>query len=325
MVNNTRVTELLGIQYPIIQGGLQGLGKYPLVSAVSNAGGLGLITAGSYPSKIEMIEDIQRTREDTDRPFGVNIAIGIRRPMDEFVEGVIESGVKIVFTSGYSPAKYIDQFKQDGIKVFHVISSVKHAIKAQELGCDGVVAVGFECGGHPGVNEISSKILLKQVLQSVDIPVIAAGGFTDGEGLVSALALGAEGIQMGTRFVMTHECPLHPDVKDILLKANSTDTTIIKRSIGKPNRVYNSLTAQKVIELEHSGAQVNELLPYIGGEAYQNLIDLGDINSGVISLGQGIGSIDKIISAEQVIKNTMKEAEKTLERLISLRQSFLLK
>jgi len=309
----TEITKLLGIKFPIIQGGLQGLGKEPLVSAVSEAGGLGLITAGSFPSKKEMQEDIERVRANTDKPFGVNIAIGIRKPMDEYVEGVIESGVKIVFTSGYSPAKYMDQLKTAGIKVIHVVPSVKFAKKAEELGCDGVVIVGYECGGHPGVDEVTSMILIPEVVKAVKIPVIAAGGFKDGQGLLSALSLGAQGIQMGTRFVMSKESPLPNLIKEQLINAKLNDTVMVKRSINKPNRVYKNKAALQTLELEKSGASIDQLLPLIGGEAYKKLLETADIDAGILSIGQVIGRIDDCPSVKEIIDSILNEADQTLK------------
>lgn len=311
----TGITKLLGIKYPIIQGGLQGLGREPLVSAVSEAGALGLITAGTYSTKREMINDIELVRKRTNKPFGVNLAIGIRKPMDEYVEGVIESGINIVFTSGYSPAKFMDPLKKAGVKVIHVVPSVKYAKKAEELGCDGVVIVGYECGGHPGADEVTSLVLIPKVVESVNIPVIAGGGFADGKGLVAALSLGAEGIQMGTRFVMSRESPLPENIKNHLKKASLNDTLIIKRSINKPNRVYKNEAALKVLELEDRNAKIEELLPIIGGEAYRKLIQEGDINAGILSIGQVIGRINQFPSVKEIIEDIVIEAESVMKKI----------
>lgn len=315
MMFKTAVTELLAIEYPIIQGGLQGLGIEPLVSAVSEAGGLGLLTAGSYASTKEFYQDIEMVRKKTTKPFGVNLALGIRRPMDEFVEAVVNAEVGIVFTSGYSPVQYMEQFKQAGITVVHVVPSVKFAKKAEELGCDAVVIVGFECGGHPGLDEVSTLSLVPQVVEAVKIPVIAAGGLTDGKGLVTALALGAGAVQMGTRFVMTKECPLPEAIKTKLLRAGTSDTVIIKRSINKPNRVYNNAAAKSVLELERKGASINELMPYIGGEAYQKMLSTGNSEIGILSIGQAIGRINSCESVQVVITSIMEESCEVLRQL----------
>ncbi|MEC2053906.1 nitronate monooxygenase [Peribacillus psychrosaccharolyticus] len=315
MMFKTAVTELLAIEYPIIQGGLQGLGIEPLVSAVSEAGGLGLLTAGSYASTKEFYQDIEMVRKKTTKPFGVNLALGIRRPMDEFVEAVVNAEVGIVFTSGYSPVQYMEQFKQAGITVVHVVPSVKFAKKAEELGCDAVVIVGFECGGHPGLDDVSTLSLVPQVVEAVKIPVIAAGGLTDGKGLVTALALGAGAVQMGTRFVMTKECPLPEAIKTKLLRAGTSDTVIIKRSINKPNRVYNNAAAKSVLELERKGAGINELMPYIGGEAYQKMLSTGNSEIGILSIGQAIGRINSCESVQDVITSIMEESCEVLRQL----------
>lgn len=315
MMFKTAVTELLAIEYPIIQGGLQGLGIEPLVSAVSEAGGLGLLTAGSYASTKEFYQDIEMVRKKTTKPFGVNLALGIRRPMDEFVEAVVNAEVGIVFTSGYSPVQYMEQFKQAGITVVHVVPSVKFAKKAEELGCDAVVIVGFECGGHPGLDDVSTLSLVPQVVEAVKIPVIAAGGLTDGKGLVTALALGAGAVQMGTRFVMTKECPLPEAIKTKLLRAGTSDTVIIKRSINKPNRVYNNTAAKSVLELERKGASINELMPYIGGEAYQKMLSTGNSEIGILSIGQAIGRINSCESVQDVITSIMEESCEVLRQL----------
>jgi NAD(P)H-dependent flavin oxidoreductase YrpB (nitropropane dioxygenase family) len=301
------------IKYPIIQGGLQGLGTSSLVSSVSQAGGLGLITAGSYKDKDEMKADIARVRAQTSNPFGVNIAIGIRRTMDEFVEGVLEAEVPIVFTSGSNPEPYMEAFKRKGIKVVHVVPSVRFAKKAEQLGCDAVVVVGYECGGHPGLHDTTSLVLISKAVQELSIPVIGAGGFSNGRGLLAALSLGAEGIQMGTRFVATKENPVHEKVKQHILGMTENSTVIIKRSIQKPARVIRTELSEKIMAMEQNGATIEELLPYIGGEAYSELIEKGDLSKGVIAAGQAAGAIDKILSVQEVIKQVIEEAEEQLK------------
>ena len=310
------MTELLGVQYPIIQGGLHQLGRSPLVAAVAEAGAFGLITASSYENKLEMQEDIESVRKKTKKPFGVNLSIGIRNNSDQLVEGIIESGISIVFTSGYSPEKYMKQFRENHIKVVHVVPSIKYAKKAEELGCSAVVAVGKECGGHPGKNAYSTLHLMPEIVKSVTIPVIAAGGFYDGKGLAIAQILGCEAVQYGTRFVMTQESPLHQNIKQLFLKASRENTTIIKESIGKPNRVYQSMIAEKVLELEKNNAPIDQLLPYIGGEAYKRMLETGDINHGVISIGECIGFINDIPTVEGLIKRMMDEYKGSIEELI---------
>ncbi|WP_017756339.1 NAD(P)H-dependent flavin oxidoreductase [Calidifontibacillus oryziterrae] len=311
----TTITKMFNIRYPIIQGGLQGLGTSSLVAAVSNAGGLGLITAGSYSSKEEMLRDIEATRRLTLEPFGVNITIGVRKPMDEFVEGVIEAEIPVVFTSGNNPEKYIDLFKRHNIKVVHVVPSIRFAKKAEKLGCDAVVVVGFECGGHPGKDEVTSLILVQKAVQQLSIPVIAAGGFSTGKSMLAAFALGAQAIQMGTRFLATKEVQLHSLLKSRLLQLQETDTIIVKKSIGKPARVMKTDVAIKLAKLEENGASFEEIFPFISGEAYQELISTSNDNRGVLALGQTVGLVNEIKSVQEVIQEVITEYEIQLQSL----------
>jgi NADH:quinone reductase (non-electrogenic) len=312
---DTAITKLFNIRYPIIQGGLQGLGTSPLVSAVSEAGGLGLITAGSYSSKEEMLVDIEATRRLTSKPFGVNIAIGIRKPMDEFIEGAIEARVPVVFTSGNNPEKYMDSLKGKGIKVVHVVPSVRFAKKAEAIGCDAVVVVGYECGGHPGREDVTSLTLIQKAVEELSIPVIAAGGFSTGKSALAAFALGAEGVQMGTRFLASKEVVLHESIKRRLIDSQETDTILVKKSIGKAMRVMKTERAMELVEKERGGATLEEIFPYISGESYQELLTTGNDQSGVISLGQTIGLINEIRSAKEIIQNIVAEYEQQIERL----------
>ncbi|TYS89970.1 nitronate monooxygenase family protein [Rossellomorea aquimaris] len=312
---NTAITKMFNIRYPIIQGGLQGLGTSPLVSAVSEAGGLGLITAGSYSSKEEMLDDISVARRLTSKPFGVNIAIGIRKPMDEFVEGAIEAHVPVVFTSGNNPEKYMDSLKGNEIKVVHVVPSVRFAKKAEAIGCDAVVVVGYECGGHPGREDVTSLTLIQKAVEELSIPVIAAGGFSTGKSALAAFALGAQGVQMGTRFLASKEVVLHESIKRRLIDLQETDTILVKKSIGKAMRVMKTERAVELVEKERAGATLEEIFPYISGESYQELLTTGNDHSGVISLGQTIGLINEIRSAKEIIQNIVEEYEQQLERL----------
>lgn len=303
----TSITEMFDIKYPIIQGGLQGLGTSALVSAVSNAGGLGLITAGSYASKKEMLQDIERTRTLTSRPFGINAAIGIRRPMDEFIEGAIEAEVPVVFTSGNNPQEFMERLKKNSIKVVHVSPSVRFAKKAEAIGCDAVVVVGYECGGHPGKDDITTMTLIQRAVQELSIPIIAAGGISTGKAALSAFALGAQGIQMGTRFLTSKEIGLHPNIKGQLVKMQETDTVLVKRSINKTARVMKTENALALLELEEHGAGLDEIMPYISGESYQKLIKEGDLDSGVIALGQSIGLVNEVKTVDEIFKEIINE------------------
>lgn len=311
----TSITEMFGIEYPIIQGGLQGLGTSGLVSAVSNAGGLGLITAGSYADKDDMLRDIEKTKTLTSKPFGMNAAIGIRRPMDEFIEGAIEAKIPVVFTSGNNPQQYMEQLKAHGIKVVHVAPSVKFAKKAEAIGCDAVVVVGYECGGHPGKDDITTMTLTQRAVQELSIPVIAAGGISTGKAMLSAFALGAQGVQMGTRFLTSQEIGLHPIVKDRILEMQETDTVLVKKSINKTARVMKTENALALLELEENGATLEEILPYISGESYKELIYKGDLSSGVIALGQSIGLVNEVKTVEEIFEEILREYQEQLNYL----------
>ncbi|WP_153731782.1 NAD(P)H-dependent flavin oxidoreductase [Sporosarcina obsidiansis] len=315
----TEITRLFSIKYPIIQGGLQGLGTSPLVSAVSNAGGLGLITAGSYEDKQEMLKDIEVVKKNTNNPFGVNLAIGIRRPMDEFVEGVIEANVPIVFTSGNNPEKYMDDLKAAGIKVVHVAPSVRFAKKAESLGCDAVVVNGYECGGHPGKDDTTSLTLIQKAKKELSIPIIAAGGFSTGRSVLAAIVLGASGVQMGTRFLLSKEINLHQQVKEYLENMQETDTIMVKQSIGKKARVMKTEHAMELSHIEKQGATFDEIFPYISGEAYKELITTGNLDVGIMALGQTIGLIDEVKTVSAIFEEINEEIQLAFREFLELR------
>lgn len=299
---------------------MQLLGRAPLAAAVSRAGGLGLLTAGCFDSVEEFEEELALLRRWTDgKPFGINISIGIRNNMEVFVDSVCRQQVPIVFTSGRNPEKFVDRLKSHGIIVVHVVPAVRYALTAQRLGVDAVVMVGFEAGGHPGMDDVGLMALLPRAVDALDIPVIAAGGITDARGIVAALALGAEGVQMGTRFMMTQECKLHEKVKRQLLSAKETDTLMISRSIRKAHRVYHNEPAEKVLALEKEGRPVEDLLPIIGREASRATILEGDLSRGVVSLGQGIGSIDDIPTVEALFHRWANELKTVFQRLDAMR------
>ena len=264
----TRMTELLGVRYPIIQGGLQGLGRADLAAAVSDAGGLGLITAGCFDTCAELEAEILHARTLTDKPVGVNISIGTRRTMSDFLDCICDLGVGIIFTSGHNPESFVDRIKRFGMKWVHVVPAVRFAHKAQDLGADAVVVVGFEAGGHPGMDDGALSVLVRKASVELSIPVIAAGGISDGRSMIAALAWGAEGVQLGTRFVLTRESALHPIMKECLQQATEHDTIMIERSLRKSRRVLRTTQAEAVIALERDGATFEQLKHIIGGEAY---------------------------------------------------------
>jgi len=314
----TRITEMLGIQYPIIQGTMLWLSGADLTAAVSNAGGLGLMASMNFNNKEELKEEIRKTKSLTDKPFGVNINLfPTSRPVnnEEFIEVIAEEGVGVVETSGRSPEPYMELFKKSNIKVIHKVPSVRFAQKAEKIGVDAVAVVGFECGGAPGMDNVTTFVLIPRAAESVKIPVIAGGGIADARGLVAALSLGAEAVIMGTRFMATKECWAHSNVKEWMLKAEETDTMMILQSLRQARRVMKTDKAQKVLEMEGKGASLEELLTVVGGELGKKVLTTGDLNSGILACGQVAGLIHGILSVKEVIDETVNGAGKILERL----------
>jgi nitronate monooxygenase len=311
----TRVTELLGVEYPIILGGLHWLGNAELAVAVSEAGGFGLITAGTYRDKEEFRDEIRKARELTRKPFGINITLGTRRRMDEFFEAAIEEQVPAVFTSGHNPVDFVKGLKDAGIKLVHVSASISHALKAESFGADAVVLVGFEAGGHPGMDEVTLMAMIPKASKMLKIPLIAAGGVADGRSFAAALAMGAEGAQIGTRFVATRECMVHPAVKDAIVAANETDTMITLRSMRAALRVLHTPVAERVRGIESCAGCVDDILCLIGGDATFKAVREGAMDQGVVSVGQCIGSIDEILSVSEVMQKIVREAEERMESL----------
>lgn len=314
----TRVTEMLGIQYPIIQGGLQWLARAELAAAVSNAGGLGIINSATFPTKEGLRDEIRQAKSLTDKPFGVNVNLfPTTRPVntEEYIDTLISEGVRAVETSGRSPEPYMRQLKEGGVKVIHKCTAVRYALTVQRIGADAVALVGFEGAGHPGMDDVTSLILIPLAADALKIPVIAAGGFADARGFVAALALGAEGVLMGTRFVMTRECLAHPKIKETLLNAKETDTVMIERSIRNAARVFRNPLAEKVLEMEAQGATLEVLLPYISGERGRRALLEGDANDGSISIGQVIGLIHDLPTVQEVIDSIISGAIALRQRL----------
>lgn len=306
---------MLGIQYPIILGGLHWLGMAELAAAVSEAGGFGLITAGSFNSKGELLEEIAKVRRMTEKPFGINITLGSRRKMDEFFAGAIEARVKAVFTSGHNPEAFVPDLKAAGIKVAHVVPGIKYAEKAERFGADAVVIVGFEAGGHPGMDDVTLMAMIPKASRVLKIPVIAAGAIVDGRGFAAALAMGAEGVQMGTRFVATSECIAHPAVKEAILSAQETDTVLTLRSIKAAFRVLRTPISERLIALEKGSASIEEILKIGGGESSFKVLRDGKTDEGLVSVGQGTGSINEILSADDVVRRTIEEAKEIWSRV----------
>jgi nitronate monooxygenase len=314
----TRVTELFGIKYPIIQGGMMWVSRAELVAAVSNAGGLGILAALTFPTLKKLAAEIKKTRALTDKPFGVNITLlPTLRPVDidGYLNTVIDSGIKIVETAGRNPEPYMERLKAAGVKVIHKCTAVRFARTAQRIGCDAVSIDGFECAGHPGEEDVTSLILIPLTVDAVDIPVIASGGFGDGRGLVAALALGAEGVNMGTRFLATREAPGHARVKKLLIATTERDTVLLLRSFGNTMRALRNRTAEKVLELEKQGADIHQLESLISGRVGLNLLESGDVDNGLLSLGQVVGLVHDIPTVKELMDRMIKEAEEVLSNM----------
>jgi NAD(P)H-dependent flavin oxidoreductase YrpB (nitropropane dioxygenase family) len=314
----TRITELFDIKYPIIQGGMMWISRAELVAAVSNAGGLGIITAFTFPTPQELAAEIKKTRGLTDKPFGVNITLlPTLRPVDidGYFNVVIDSGIKIVETAGRSPEAYIERLKAAEVKVIHKCTAVRFARTAQRIGCDAVSIDGFECAGHPGEEDVTSLVIIPLTVDAVEIPVIASGGFGDGRGLVAALALGAEAANMGTRFMATKEAPGHPKVKEWLVQASERDTLLLLRSFRNTMRALKNSTSEKVLEIERQGADIHQLESLISGRVGRNLLETGDIENGLLTAGQVIGLIHDIPTVKELVDRIIKEAEEVASNI----------
>lgn len=306
----TKICDLLNIKYPILQGGMAWISTAELVSAVSNAGGLGIIGSGNMEPDL-VREEIRKVKSLTDKPFGVNIYF-LSPYAEEVMNVVIEERVPVVTTGAGNPGKFIPRLKEKGIKIFPLVSSVSLAKRLEKLGVDGVIAEGMECGGHIG--EITTMALVPQVVSAVNIPVIAAGGIADGRGFVAALALGAQGIQMGTRFIASIECRAHENYKIEILKAKDRDTVITGLSTRHPVRVIYNKLAREFLEMEKRGISIEELEKFGTGRLKSAVID-GDIEYGSVMAGQISGLISDIKSVKDIIEDIIKEAEEILKKL----------
>ncbi|MFB0988841.1 MAG: nitronate monooxygenase family protein [Gammaproteobacteria bacterium] len=313
----TRITELLGIEHPIVQGGMQWVGLAELASAVSNAGGLGIITALTQPTPGDLLKEIERCQSMTDKPFGVNLTIlpTIKPvPYDDYAQAIVDSGVKIVETAGRNPEPYLPMFKEAGIKVIHKCTSIRHSLKAEKIGCDAVSVDGFECAGHPGEDDVTNMILLPLAAKRLKIPFLASGGLGDGRGLAAALAMGADGINMGTRFMVTKEAPIHDNVKQKMIEATELDTELIYRSFRNTARVFKNSVAEQVVEIESRPGETKfeDIQPLVQGVKGRELFDGGDLDKGIWSAGMIVGLIDDNPSCEELVARIVAEAEDIL-------------
>ncbi|WP_085992517.1 NAD(P)H-dependent flavin oxidoreductase [Oceanobacillus senegalensis] len=312
----TRVTELFDIEYPVIQGGLAYLAYSDLAGAVSNAGGLGQITAMSLENPDELRKEIQKIRTITDKPFGVNFAIGQHgRRFEHMVEVAVEEKVPVISVTGGNPKGVLDMVKGNGIKTLVLVAAKRQAQKAEELGADAVMVVGHDGGGHLGRNDIGTFVLTPEVVDSVSIPVIASGGIVDGRGLMAAFSLGAEGIEMGTRFIATKECvDAHEKYKQAILEAKEDSTVIIKRSIGAPARALKNSWTEKILEMEKLNQGYESIKDYISGKANQRFIYDGDLENGFGWAGQSAVRINDVPTVRELFDHMIQEAEKISSR-----------
>ncbi|MFI5397765.1 MAG: NAD(P)H-dependent flavin oxidoreductase [Candidatus Binatia bacterium] len=308
----TRFTEQFGIEHPVVMGGMMGVGRARLVAAVANAGALGFLTALTQPTPEALLDEVRRTREMTDKPFGVNLTIlPMLRPVsyEAYAQAIVESGVKIVETAGRNPEPFLPAFKQAGIKVIHKCTSVRHSVKAEKIGCDAVSVDGFECAGHPGEDDVPGLVLLPCTADQVRVPLIASGGFGDARGLVAALALGADAINMGTRFLATKEAEIHENVKRKLVEATERDTALIFRKFRNTARVFKNSVAEQVVQIESQpDSKFEDIAPLVAGERGRKVYEAGDLETGIWSAGMVTGLIHDIPSCAELVRRIVSEA-----------------
>ena len=318
----TRITELFGIEHPIVQGGMQWVARAELVSAVANAGALGFLTALTQPTPEDLAKEVQRCREMTDKPFGVNLTIlpSLKKiPYDEYRQAIIESGVKIVETAGNNPQSHLPDFKRAGVKVIHKCTSVRHGLTAERIGCDAISMDGFECAGHPGEDDVTNLVLLPIARDKIKIPMIASGGLGDARGLVAVLALGAEGMNMGTRFMATEEAPIHEKVKQQMVENDERATEMIFRTLKNTARVASNSVSREVVSIESKGnATIDEISHLVSGKRGRVVFENGDVEHGIWSAGMIQGLIHDVPTCKELIDRIIEEAQQTINGLQKL-------
>src|SRR3954454_14125627 len=308
----TRFTKLVGVEHPIVQGGMQWVGRAELVAAVANAGALGFITALTQPTPEDLRKEIARCRDLTDKPFGVNLTIlpAIKPPpYAEYRAAIIESGIKVVETAGNKPQEHVDEFRKHGVKVVHKCTSVRHGLSAERMGVDAISIDGFECAGHPGEDDTPGLILIPAAANKIKIPMIASGGFADARGLVAALALGAEGINMGTRFMATKESPIHQLIKEKIVANDERETELIFRTMRNTSRVARNEISTKVVAMEKKGAKFEDIRELVAGARGKMVYATGNSDEGIWSAGQVQGLIQDIPTCAELISRIVREAE----------------
>lgn len=320
----TRITQLTGTRYPIVQGGMQWVGRAELASAVSNAGGLGILTALTQPTPEALLAEIARCRTMTDKPFGVNLTIlptAQPVPYDAYVEAIASSGVGIVETAGRSPTEFIARFKAAGIKIIHKCTAVRHALSAQRAGVDAVSIDGFEAAGHPGEDDVPGLVLIPAAARALDIPILAAGGMANGRSMAAALALGAEGITMGTRFMLTKEAPIHEAIKQYVIEGTERDTRLIFRGFRNTARVMRNDVAEEVVEIEKQpGAKFEDIKALVAGARGRAALETGHPHGGLVWAGMGIGLMDDVPSCAELVERIVAECRQSLATASALTQ-----
>lgn len=313
----TKITEMFGIEHPIIQGGMHHVGLAEMASAVSNAGGLGIITALTQRTPADLANEIAKCKDMTDKPFGVNVTfLPSVNPPDYpgYIKAIIEGGVKVVETAGNNPSAVLPHLKDAGIKVIHKCTAVRHALKAQSIGCDAVSVDGFECGGHPGEDDVPNFILLPRAADELEIPFVSSGGQADGRSLVASIAFGAEGMNMGTRFIATKEAPVHENVKQAILAATELDTRLVMRPLRNTERVLTNAGVERLLEKERElGDKIKfeDILPEVAG-IYPKIMKEGDMDAGAWSCGMVAGLINDIPTCKELIDRIMGQAEEII-------------
>ncbi|MUL85073.1 MULTISPECIES: nitronate monooxygenase family protein [unclassified Mycolicibacterium] len=322
MALKTKFTETFGIEHPIVQGGMQWVGRAELVAGVANAGALGFLTALTQPTPADLAKEIAKTRELTDKPFGVNLTILPTinpPPYDEYRQVIVDSGIKIVETAGSNPAPHLPMFHDNGIKVLHKCTSVRHAVKAQSLGVDGISIDGFECAGHPGEDDIPGLVLIPAASEKIEIPMIASGGFADSRGLVAALALGADGVNMGSRFMCTVESAIHQKVKEAIVAGTELDTELIFRPLRNTARVASNAVSREVVQILNNGGQFEDVKDLVAGKRGVKVYEIGDLDAGIWSVGTSMGLINDIPTCGELVSRMVSEAEQLISgRLASM-------
>ena len=313
----TRITDLFGIEHPVIQGGMQWVGYAELVSAVSNAGALGILTALTQPTPEDLAKEIERTHEMTDKPFGVNLTVLPTinpPPYEEYAQAIVGSGVKIVETAGRSPEPFMELFKEYDVKVIHKCTSVRHALKAQSVGVSAITIDGFECAGHPGEDDIPSLVLLPQAAEALDVPVAGCGGFSDAKSMVAALALGGEAIVMGTRFMATQEAGIHQNVKEKMTEADELSTNLMFRTMHNTARVFKNSVSDQVVEIESTGnATFEDVKDLVAGQRGRVVFEEGDLEHGIWSAGISVARVKDVPTCKEMVSRLVSEAEEIID------------